>query len=63
MNSNTIPQQVIDKAAQVMKANGMKFATIWKTGNSFGFNFESKPVGYREKEFGVKRTVVHVIEA
>lgn len=47
-----------------MTACNMPFVTIWAYGKrkkSFGFNFESKPVGYTVEEFGVKRTVLQVI--
>lgn len=54
-------QEVIADAKKVMKANNMNFATIWKTGKSFGFNFDKKEVGYSEKDCGVKRTVVEVV--
>ena len=54
--------ETITKATEVMNANNMEFVTIWKTGKSFGFNFESKPVGFSYREFGVKRHVIQVIE-
>jgi|LakMenE01Jun11ns_1017448.scaffolds.fasta_scaffold9336159_2 hypothetical protein len=56
--------ETIEKAKEVMTASNMPFVTIWafgKSGKSFGFNFESKPVGFTVKEFGVKRTVLQVI--
>lgn len=53
--------ETIARAKEVMMANNMEFVTIWKTGKSYGFNFENKNVGYSEKEFGVKRIVVAVI--
>ena len=54
--------ETIEKAKEVMTANNMAFVTIWKTGKSFGFNFESKPVGFKTIEYGVKRQVVAVIK-
>lgn len=53
--------ETIERAKEVMIANNMAFVTIWKTGKSFGFNFESKAVGFKTVEYGVKRQVVAVI--
>jgi hypothetical protein len=44
-----------------MTANNLTFATIWKTGKSYGFNFEKQAVGFTKKEYGVKRTVVATV--
>lgn len=52
--------QTIEKAIEVKNANRMDFVTIWKTGKSFGFNFEKQPVGYTVKEYGVTRKVVGI---
>ena len=55
--------ETIEKAKEVMTACNMPFVTIWAYGKrkkSFGFNFESKPVGYTIEEYGVRRTVLHV---
>ena len=57
---NTL-EAAIAKAVQVKISNNMPFATIWKVGKMYNFNFENYPVGYSIKEFGVKRTVLHVI--
>jgi hypothetical protein len=56
----TINETIAD-AQKVMIANNLTFATIWKTGKSYGFNFDKQAVGYSVKEYGVKRTVVSVI--
>lgn len=53
--------EAIADAKKVMKANNLLNATIWKTGKSYGFNFENKEIGYSYKEFGVKRKVVDKI--
>ena len=53
--------EAIADAKKVMTANNLPFATIWKTGKSYGFNFEKQAVGFTTKEYGVKRTVVEVI--
>jgi hypothetical protein len=53
--------EAIADAQKVMIANNLTFATIWKTGKSYGFNFDKQAVGYSVKEYGVKRTVVSVI--
>jgi hypothetical protein len=50
--------EAITEAKKVMEANNLTFATIWKTGKSYGFNFEKQIVGFTTKEYGVKRTVV-----
>lgn len=57
----TTLQEVIADAKKVKTANNMEVATIWKTGKSYGFNFEKREVGYKSIEFGVKRTVIAVI--
>lgn len=53
--------EAIADAKKVMTANNLPFATIWETGKSYGFNFEKQAVGFTKKEYGVKRTVVEVI--
>lgn len=58
----TTLNEAIEQAQKVMANNNLAFATIWKTGKSYGFNFENKAVGYSTKEFGVRRTVVAVIK-
>ncbi len=57
----TTLNETIAEAQKVMIANNLTFATIWKTGKSYGFNFDKQSVGYSVKEYGVKRTVVSVI--
>jgi hypothetical protein len=57
----TTLQEAIKDAKKIMIANNIPFATIWKTGNSYGFNFDKKDVGFSVKEYGVKRTVVAVL--
>jgi hypothetical protein len=57
----TTLHETIADAQKVMIANNLTFATIWKTGKSYGFNFDKQAVGYSVKEYGVKRTVVSVI--
>lgn len=57
----TTLNEAITDAKKVMTANNLPFATIWKTGKSYGFNFEKQSVGFSIKEYGVKRTVVQVI--
>jgi hypothetical protein len=49
-------------AKKVMTANNLPFATIWKTGKSYGFNFDKKDIGFSVKEAGVKRTVVDIVK-
>lgn len=53
--------ETITRAKEIMIANKMEFVTIWKTGKSYGFNFENKKVGYSVKENGIKRIVIAVI--
>ena len=57
----TTLNEAITDAKKVMTANNFPFATIWKTGKSYGFNFEKQVVGFTTKEYGVKRTVIQVI--
>ena len=57
----TTIQEAIEDAKKAMAANNLDFATIWKTGKSYGFNFDKKEIGYSVKEYGVKRTVVAII--
>ena len=53
--------ETIADAKKVMTANNLPFATIWKTGKTYGFNFEKQVVGFTTKEYGVKRTVVAIV--
>lgn len=53
--------EAIADAKKIMTANNLSFATIWKTGKSYGFNFEKQNLGFSKKEYGVKRTVVLVL--
>ena len=53
--------EAIADAKRVMTANNLTFATIWKTGKSYGFNFEKQAVGFTTKEYGIKRTVVAIV--
>lgn len=57
----TTLNEAITDAKKVIVANNLTFATIWKTGKSYGFNFEKQELGFTTKEYGVKRTVVEVI--
>lgn len=57
----TTLQQATTDAIRVMKANNMPFVTIWKTGKSYGFNFEKKEIGFSVKEYGVKRIVINIV--
>lgn len=57
----TTLQEAIADAIKVKEANKMPFATIWKTGKSYGFNFDKKEIGFSTKEYGVKRTVVAIV--
>lgn len=57
----TTLQEAIADAKKFKASNSMEFATVWKTGKLFGFNFDKKEVGYTTKEFGVKRTVIAVV--
>ncbi len=50
----------ITRAIEIKKLNNLSFVTIWKTGKSFGFNFDKKPMGYKTKEYGVVREVVGI---
>jgi hypothetical protein len=58
---NTVTE-TIAKAQLVIKATNMPFATIWKVGKSYSFNFENVQIGYSVKEYGVKRTVIAIIK-
>jgi len=58
----TTVTETIAKARQVIKSTNMPFATIWKVGKSYSFNFENFQIGYSVKEYGVKRTVIAVIK-
>ena len=58
----TTLNEAITDAKKVMNNNNLPFATIWKTGKSYGFNFDKKEVGYTENSYGVKRIVVEVIK-
>ena len=58
---NTI-LETIAKAKEVMTNNNLQFATIWKVGKSYSFNFENKNIGFQVIEYGVKRKVIAVIK-
>lgn len=58
----TTLNEAITDAKKIMQRSDLPFATIWKTGKSYGFNFDKKEVGYTEKSYGVKRTVVQIVE-
>jgi hypothetical protein len=51
---------IID-ARKIMKKHNLPFATIWKIGESYGFNFENKPIGHIEKQDGIEMTVINII--
>ena len=53
--------EAITDAKKVITANNLPFATIWKTGKSYGFNFEKQVVGFTAIEYGVKRKVISII--
>ena len=57
----TTLNEAITDAKKVMTANNLTFATIWKTGKSYGFKFGKQAVGFTKKEYGVKRTVVATV--
>ncbi|HRH57407.1 MAG TPA: hypothetical protein PLS10_07130 [Chitinophagales bacterium] len=61
--SNTITtlNEAIADAIRVKTANNMPFATIWKTGKSYGFNFEKKEIGFTTNEYNVKRIVIAIV--
>lgn len=64
MNDQLIAE--IESAKKVMAGNNLSFATIWATEingtvSSYGFNFDSKPMGYTTNDGGVKRTVVYIV--
>lgn len=48
-------------AIKIMRAYKIPYATIWKTGNMYGFNFDNKPVGFTIVDCGVKREVVEIV--
>ena len=54
-------QEVKASALKTKIKLGLDFATIWKTGESYGFNFDKKEIGYSVSEHGVTRTVVDVV--
>ena len=54
-------KNTIDHARKVMQSNNLKFATIWKTNKSIGFNFDCKPIGFEIKENGVNRKVIFIV--
>jgi len=60
-NIMTTLNEAITDAKKIMIANNLTFATIWKTGKSYGFNFEKQIIGFTTKEYGVKRTVITII--
>lgn len=57
----TILNEAITDAKKIMTLHNLTFATIWKTGKSYGFNFEKKEIGFSSKEYGIKRIVVDII--
>ena len=57
----TTLNETIEDAKKVIKANKLPFATIWKTGKLYGFNFEKKQIGFCEKDCGVIRKVVEIV--
>ena len=57
----TTLNEAIATAKKVMTANDLPFATIWKTGKSYGFNFDKQEIGFKTSDSGVKRTVVDII--
>jgi len=61
INIMTTLNEAITDAKKIMIANNLTFATIWKTGKSYGFNFEKQKIGFTTKEYGVKRTVIAII--
>ncbi|MCA6445449.1 MAG: hypothetical protein IM600_18625 [Bacteroidetes bacterium] len=61
-NKMTTLNEAITDAKKIMIANNLTFATIWKTGKSYGFNFEKKEIGFSSKEYGVKRKVVAIVK-
>jgi len=54
-------KNTIDQAKKVMESNNLKFATIWKTNKSLGFNFDPKPIGYKIEDAGVIRKVIFIV--
>jgi hypothetical protein len=54
-------QEEIFAATKKLKSSDLPFATIWKTGKLYGFNFDEKPLGYSIKEYGIRRTVVAIL--
>jgi hypothetical protein len=57
----TTLNEAITTAKKVMTSNDLPFATIWKTGKSYGFNFDKKEIGFKTSDSGVNRTVVDII--
>ena len=57
----TTLNEAITDAKKVMTANNLPFVTIWKTGKSYGFNFDKKEIWFSVKEYGVERTVMCVL--
>jgi hypothetical protein len=55
-------KESISEAIKVMNANKLPFATIWKTGNAYGFNFDKKPLGFSHIENGVTREVIYIVK-
>ena len=56
-------EETIEQAKEIIARHDyLTFATIWKTGKYYGFNFKQHEVGYSYKEYGIKRTVVHVLK-
>jgi|GEM_PF-1960976 len=57
---DTYLQETIKHAIEIKELNNLDFVTVWKTGDSYGFNFDRQPVGYSTKEHDIKRTVIGV---
>ena len=53
-------QETIKRAIEIKELNNLSFVTIWKTGESFGFNFDKKPIGFIHKDYGITREVIGV---
>jgi hypothetical protein len=59
----TTLNQAIEQATEKLNSNSeLTFVTIWKTGKSYGFNFENVSIGYSERDNGVTRKAVKRIE-
>lgn len=59
----TTLNQAIEQATEKLNSNSeLTFVTIWKTGKSYGFNFENVTIGNSYKEYGVTRKAVKRID-